>query len=40
VDGKEFALNPFTANLCKQTILGMLSSLKGYKKGTVTIRIP
>jgi len=40
VDGKEFALNPFTANLCKQTILGMLSSLKGYKKGQVTIRIP
>jgi molybdopterin-guanine dinucleotide biosynthesis protein B len=40
VDGTELALNPFTANLCKQTILGMLSSLKGYKKGKVTIRIP
>jgi molybdopterin-guanine dinucleotide biosynthesis protein B len=40
VDDKEFALNPFTANLCKQTIIGMLSSLKGYKKGKVTIEIP
>jgi molybdopterin-guanine dinucleotide biosynthesis adapter protein len=40
VDEKDIALNPFTANLCKSTILGMLSTLKGYKAGGITIKIP
>lgn len=40
VDDKDLALNPFTANFCKNTILGMLSCLKGYKKGKITIQIP
>lgn len=40
VDDKNIALNPFTANFCKSTILGMISCLKGYKKGKITIEIP
>ncbi len=40
VDGTMFALNPFTSDLLKNTILAMLSSLKGFKKGTVEIEIP
>lgn len=37
---KEIALNPFTASFCKTTILGMLSTLKGFQKGKITIEIP
>ncbi|MCX5806697.1 MAG: hypothetical protein NT010_11655 [Proteobacteria bacterium] len=40
VDSKDIALNPFTADFCKSTIFGMLSTLKGYKKGKITIEIP
>lgn len=40
IDGTMFPLNPFTSNLYKNTILAMLSSLKGFKKGTVEIEIP
>ena len=40
VDGTMFPLNPFTSNLFKSTVLAMLSSLKGFKKGTVEIEIP
>ena len=40
VDGTMFPLNPFTSGLFKSTILAMLSSLKGFKKGTVEIEIP
>jgi len=40
IDGTVFPLNPFTSNLLKNTILAMLSSLKGFKKGTVQIEIP
>ena len=40
VDGTEFPLNPFTSHLYKNTILAMLSSLRGFKKGTVEIEIP
>jgi len=40
VDGTAFPLNPFTSHLFKNTIFAMLSSLKGYKKGTVEIEIP
>jgi len=39
IDGTMFPLNPFTSNLLKNTILTMLSSLKGFKKGTVEIEI-
>jgi len=40
IDGTTFPLNPFTSNLFKNTILAILSSLKGFKKGTVEIEIP
>ena len=40
IDGTTFPLNPFTSNLFKNTILAMLSSLKGFKKGTVEIEMP
>lgn len=40
VEGTTFPLNPFTSSLFKSTILAMLSSLKGFKKGTVEIEIP
>ena len=40
VDGTMLPLNPFTSNLFKSTILAMLSSLKGFKKGTIEIEIP
>jgi molybdopterin-guanine dinucleotide biosynthesis protein B len=40
VDGTEFPLNPFMSNLFKNTFLGMLSSLKGFKKGHIVIEIP
>ena len=40
VDGAEFPLNPFMSNLFKNTFLAMVSSLKGFKKGTIKIEIP
>jgi molybdopterin-guanine dinucleotide biosynthesis adapter protein len=40
VGGTTLPLNPFTSNLMKNAILGMLSTLKGFKKGTVRIEIP
>ena len=40
VDGTMLPLNPFISNLFKSTILAMLSSLKGFKKGTIEIEIP
>ncbi len=40
IDGAALPLNPFTSNLMKNTVLGMLSCLKGIKKGTVKIEIP
>ena len=40
IDGTEFPLNPFTSNLFRDIILAMLSSLKGFKKGTIEIEIP
>lgn len=39
VDGTVFPLNPFTSQLFKNTILAMVSSLKGFKNGTVEIEI-
>jgi molybdopterin-guanine dinucleotide biosynthesis protein B len=40
VDGTEFPLNPFMANLFKNSFVAMLSSLKGFKKGRIEIEIP
>ena len=40
IGGTEFPLNPFTSNLFRDIILAMLSSLKGFKKGTIEIEIP
>jgi molybdopterin-guanine dinucleotide biosynthesis protein B len=40
VDGTMIPLNPFATGMVKNTILGMLSSLKGYKVGSVEIKIP
>ena len=38
VDGQPLPLNPFISDIVKGTILGMLSPLKGFKKGKVEIR--
>lgn len=39
VNGAPLALNPFTATLVSGTIKGLLSGLKGYAPGTVTITL-
>lgn len=38
VDGQPLPLNSFISDIVKSTILGMLSPLKGFKKGKVEIR--
>jgi len=38
VDGQPLPMNPFISDIVKGTILGMLSPLKGFKKGKVEIR--
>ncbi|MBN1954918.1 MAG: molybdopterin-guanine dinucleotide biosynthesis protein B [Anaerolineae bacterium] len=38
VDGQPMPMNPFIAEIVRSTILGMLSPLKGFKKGKVEIR--
>jgi molybdopterin-guanine dinucleotide biosynthesis protein B len=38
VDGQPIPLNPFISRIVRGTILGMLSSFKGFKKGKVEIR--
>jgi molybdopterin-guanine dinucleotide biosynthesis protein B len=40
VDGTMLPLNPFTSGIIKNTVVAMLSSLRGFKKGTVEIEIP
>jgi molybdopterin-guanine dinucleotide biosynthesis protein B len=40
IDGTMLPLNPFTSNLLKNTVVAMLSSLRGFKKGRVEIEIP
>ncbi|MFW6147770.1 MAG: molybdopterin-guanine dinucleotide biosynthesis protein B [Thermodesulfobacteriota bacterium] len=40
VDGTQFPLNPFMSNLFKNSFVAMLSSLKGFKKGRIEIKIP
>jgi molybdopterin-guanine dinucleotide biosynthesis protein B len=39
VDGKPVPMNPFIAGMMRSTILGMLSSLKGFKKGKIEIKL-
>jgi len=40
VDGEPFPLNHYTSVLFRNLIVAMVSSLKGYKKGTIEIEIP
>lgn len=40
IDGTMVPLNPFTSHMFKNTIVAMLSSLRGFKRGTVEIEIP
>jgi hypothetical protein len=40
VNGSGLALNTFTAQLFKTTVLAMVSALKGVRKGPVEIKIP
>ena len=39
VDGKIISVNPFIAKIIKNTITGLLSSLKGFIKGDIEIKI-
>ena len=39
LNGKLLALNPFISQMIRGTITGMLSSLKGYRKGNIQIKI-
>jgi molybdopterin-guanine dinucleotide biosynthesis protein B len=38
IDGRSMPLNPFISRIVRGTILGMLSSFKGFKKGKIEIR--
>jgi molybdopterin-guanine dinucleotide biosynthesis protein B len=38
VDGQPMPMNPFISGIVRSTILGMLSPLKGFKKGKIEIR--
>lgn len=40
IDGKNMPLNNFTNALFRNTLMAMLSSLKGYRKGNIEIEIP
>ena len=39
IDGRPMPMNPFISGVVRGTILGMLSSLKGFKKGKVEISV-
>ena len=39
VNGKIISMNPFIAKIIKNTITGLLSSLKGFIKGDIEIKI-
>jgi molybdopterin-guanine dinucleotide biosynthesis protein B len=38
VDGQPMPMNPFISSIVRSTILGMLSPLRGFKKGKIEIR--
>jgi molybdopterin-guanine dinucleotide biosynthesis protein B len=37
IDGRAMPMNPFISSIVRSTILGLLSSLKGFKKGKIEI---
>ncbi len=39
INGKELDLVPFVEEIIKNTVTGMISSLKGYEKGKIKIEI-
>ena len=39
IDGQPMPMNPFISGIVRRTILGLLSSLKGFKKGKVEISV-
>jgi molybdopterin-guanine dinucleotide biosynthesis protein B len=39
IDGRPMPMNPFISGIIRGTILGMLSSLKGFKKGKIEINL-
>jgi molybdopterin-guanine dinucleotide biosynthesis protein B len=39
IDGQAMPMNPFISGIVRSTILGMLSPLKGFRKGKIEIRI-
>ena len=39
IDGRPMPMNPFISSIVRSTILGMLSPLKGFKKGKIEISI-
>lgn len=39
IDGRIIPLKPFVSEMVRNTILGMLSSLKGYHKGVIEIKL-
>jgi molybdopterin-guanine dinucleotide biosynthesis protein B len=39
IDGQLLSMNPFISGIVRGAIVGMLSSLKGFKKGRIEIRI-
>ena len=40
IDGHEYPLNHYTSALFKNIVMAMVSSLKGFRKGTIQIEIP
>ena len=39
IDGEPMALNPFISGIVESTVLGLLSSLKGFRQGKVEIKL-
>jgi hypothetical protein len=39
VNGKIISMNPFITKIVKNTIIGLLSTLKGFAKGDIEIKI-
>jgi molybdopterin-guanine dinucleotide biosynthesis protein B len=39
IDGRPMPLNPFISGIVRHTVLGLLSSLRGFRKGKIEIRL-
>ncbi|MFH1562490.1 MAG: hypothetical protein ABIF11_03600 [Nitrospirota bacterium] len=39
IEGKKIPLKPFVADFIQKTIIGMISSLRGTKKGMIEIKL-